>query len=113
MPTAISMAWLIFVLDSELVSRRRLGQTTLKAKPGFVGTSNALKSENLGLFEYAHLKIPLPDNLKGSEIFAPQPLLPHPKAYFLMVRWKVTMIIIEDAGLMVVGSNSGGVVMAM
>ncbi len=72
--------------DSELVSRRRLGSTTLAVKPGQVGTSSATKPENLGIFEYAHLRAPLPDNLKSSEIFAPQPKMPHPEAYFLMVR---------------------------
>ena len=73
---------LIRVSDLDLIQRRRLGQTTLLAKPGQVGTSNATKPENLGSFEYAHLKVPLPDNLKGSEIFNTS----HPEAYFLMVR---------------------------
>lgn len=38
------------------------------------------------MFDYAHLRAPLPENLKSSEIFAPQPKQPHPEAYFLMVR---------------------------
>ena len=71
--------------DVELVKRRRLGQTNLAVKPGQVGTSNATKPENLGMFDYAHLKAPLPENLKGSEILS-QPHQPHPEAYFLMVR---------------------------
>lgn len=71
--------------DIELVKKRRLGQTNLAVKPGQVGTSNATKPEHLGLFDYAHLRAPLPDNLKGSEIFAPQLHHPHPEAYFLMV----------------------------
>jgi hypothetical protein len=73
------------LIDIELVKKRRLGQTNLAVKPGQVGTSNATKPENLGLFDYAHLRAPLPDNLKGSEIFAPQQHQPHPEAYFLMV----------------------------
>ncbi|MCJ1287157.1 hypothetical protein MMC26_006505 [Xylographa opegraphella] len=71
---------------SELVSRRRLGQTNLAVKPSQVGSSNATKPENLGKFDYAHLRAPLPENLKGSEIFAPQPKQPTPAAYFLMRR---------------------------
>ena len=73
-------------IDAELVGKRRLGQTNLAVKAGHVGTSNATKPENLGMFDYAHLRAPLPDNLKSSEIFAPQPKQPHPEAYFLMVR---------------------------
>lgn len=68
--------------DEELLARRRLGKTNLAVKPGQVGTSNATKPENLGVFEYAHLRAPLPKELKGSEIFAPNP----PETYFLMVR---------------------------
>lgn len=71
--------------DIELVKKRRLGQTNLAVKPGQVGTSNATKPEHLGLFDYAHLRAPLPENLKGSEIFSPQLHHPHPEAYFLMV----------------------------
>jgi hypothetical protein len=72
--------------DDELLSRRRLGQTKLTVKPGQVGTSNATKPENLGLFEYAHLRAPLPKDLKGSEIFTSHQNQPHPETYFLMVR---------------------------
>ena len=73
-------------LDDELLNRRRLGKTKLQVKPGQVGTSNATKAENLGPFEYAHLRAPLPDNLKGSEIFPSHQTQPPPETYFLMVR---------------------------
>lgn len=76
-------------IDVELVKKRRLGQTNLAVKPGQVGTSNATKPENLGMFDYAHLRAPLPEILKGSEIFAPQAHQPHPEAYFLMVRKEI------------------------
>ncbi|OAL32498.1 hypothetical protein AYO22_00520 [Fonsecaea multimorphosa] len=72
----------------ELVSRRRLGKTKLTVKPGQVGTSNATRAENLGPFEYAHLRAPLPDDLTGSEIFASQSNQAHPETYFLMRRSK-------------------------
>ena len=74
------------VLDNELIAKRRLGQTNLAVKPGQVGTSNATKPENLGPFDYAHLRAPLPRSLKGSEIFAPHQNQPTPEVYFLMVR---------------------------
>ncbi len=73
-------------IDTELIAKRRLGQTNLAVKPGQVGTSNATKPENLGPFDYAHLRAPLPRNLKGSEIFAPHQNQPTPEVYFLMVR---------------------------
>ena len=82
---AIADTYLRFI-DTELVSKRRLGQTNLTVKPGQVGTTSATKPGNLGQFDYAHLRAPLPKNLKGSEIFAPQKHQPHPEAYFLMVR---------------------------
>jgi hypothetical protein len=71
-------------LDEELLTLRRLGKTNLSVKASQIGTSNATKPENLGPFEYAHLRAPLPRDLKGSEIFPEQP----PKRaenYFLMV----------------------------
>ncbi|KAF6223801.1 hypothetical protein HO173_013132 [Letharia columbiana] len=71
---------------SELIAKRRLGQTNLAVKPGQVGTSNATKPENLGPFDYAHLRAPLPRSLKGSEIFAPHQNQPTPEVYFLMRR---------------------------
>lgn len=55
-------------------------------KPGLVGSSNATKPENLGVFEYAHLRAPLPKDLKGSEIFPSHTPSQHPETYFLMVR---------------------------
>ncbi|KAK4695909.1 hypothetical protein P7C71_g1918, partial [Lecanoromycetidae sp. Uapishka_2] len=70
----------------ELIKKRRLGQTTLTVKPGLVGTSNSTKPENLGPFDYAHLRAPLPENLKGSEIFAPHANQSTPEVYFLMRR---------------------------
>jgi hypothetical protein len=62
-----------------------LGQTTLTVKPGLVGTHNSTKPENLGPFDYAHLRAPLPEKLKGTEIFAPHANQPTPEVYFLMV----------------------------
>ncbi|KAL2821696.1 hypothetical protein BJX63DRAFT_224103 [Aspergillus granulosus] len=69
----------------ELLTRRRLGKTNLSVKPTQVGTSNATKPENLGPFEYAHLRAPLPKDLKGSEIFPSHSPQQHPETYFLMV----------------------------
>jgi hypothetical protein len=70
-----------------LVERRRLGQTELTVKAGQIGTSNATKPSNLGMFDYAHLRVPLPKDLQGSGIFAPSRRnQSYPEAYFLMVR---------------------------
>ena len=79
-------AMLISLVDAELAAKRRLGQTVLAVENAQVGTSNATKPENLGVFEYAHLRAPLPDSLKGSEIFSPTPKSSNTHAYFLMVR---------------------------
>lgn len=73
-------------VDEELLTRRRLGKTNLSVKPAQIGTSNATKPENLGVFEYAHLRAPLPKDLKGSEIFPSHSSQQHPETYFLMVR---------------------------
>ncbi|KAL8997622.1 MAG: hypothetical protein Q9169_003169 [Polycauliona sp. 2 TL-2023] len=69
-----------------LIRERRLGQTDLSVRAGAVGTSNATKRENLGLFNYAHLKVPFPDNFKGSEIHPHHPKHGPPTSYFLMRR---------------------------
>lgn len=68
------------------MERRCLGQTELKVKPGQVGTSNATKLENLGVLDYAHLRVPLPKDLTGSGIFLRGTNRKWPEAYFLMVR---------------------------
>ncbi|KAE8555922.1 hypothetical protein EYB25_000620 [Talaromyces marneffei] len=70
----------------ELLALRRLGKTHLTVKPGQIGTSNATKPENLGPFEYAHLRAPLPKDLTGSEIFPAQTT--KQDTYFLMRRSK-------------------------
>ncbi|KAI8942739.1 hypothetical protein NX059_000785 [Plenodomus lindquistii] len=69
-----------------LVERRRLGQTNLAVKPGIVGITSATKSENLGTFDYAHLRVPLPKDLTGSGIFALIRNSSYPESYFLMRR---------------------------
>ncbi|KAF2164890.1 hypothetical protein M409DRAFT_67601 [Zasmidium cellare ATCC 36951] len=69
-----------------LVERRCLGQTELKVKPGQVNTSNATKLENLGVLDYAHLRVPLPKDLTGSGIFMKGANRKWPEAYFLMRR---------------------------
>lgn len=68
-----------------LVERRRLGRTHLDVKPGQIGVANATKKENLGVFDYAHLRVPLPTDLKGTGIFSVQTTGKYPDAYFLMV----------------------------
>ncbi|KAL8854329.1 MAG: hypothetical protein Q9221_000815 [Calogaya cf. arnoldii] len=71
---------------SALIQERRLGQTDLSVRAGVVGTSNATKRENLGLFNYAHLKVPFPESFKGSEIHPHHPKHGPPTSYFLMRR---------------------------
>lgn len=74
------------IIDEILVERRCLGQTELKVKPGQIGTSNATKPDNLGVLDYAHLRVPLPSDLSSSGIFIKGPNRKYPEAYFLMVR---------------------------
>lgn len=83
---SLSLIWMSPATDEELLARRRLGKTNLAVKPAQIGTSNATKPENLGVFEYAHLRAPLPKDLKGSEIFPSHTPAQHPETYFLMVR---------------------------
>lgn len=85
-PMSLPKQRLTNITDEDLINRRRLGKTKLTVKPGQVGTSNATKASNLGPFEYAHLRAPLPEDLDGSEIFASQQNQAHPETYFLMVR---------------------------
>ncbi|KAF2838931.1 hypothetical protein M501DRAFT_935188 [Patellaria atrata CBS 101060] len=69
-----------------LVERRRLGQTNLSVRPGQIGVTPSSRSENLGVFDYAHLRVPLPKDLKGSGIFSLQKNNAYPESYFLMRR---------------------------
>ena len=85
-PTSRRILTLARVTDEILVERRCLGQTELKVKPGQVGTTNATKPDNLGVLDYAHLRVPLPKDLSNSGIFIKQKDRKWPEAYFLMVR---------------------------
>ena len=75
-------------------------------RPGEVGLTNATKPENLGVFDYAHLRAPLPKDLKGSEIFAPQQHQSPPESYFLMVRQDCLAGTAADRTLIVVQRRS-------
>ncbi|KAJ5653359.1 hypothetical protein N7490_000362 [Penicillium lividum] len=72
----------------ELLALRRLGRTNFPVKRELFGACNAFKPENRDIFEYAHLRAPLPEDLKGSEIFPPNNSGQHPVVYFLMRRSK-------------------------
>lgn len=72
---------LLCITDEILVERRRLGQTDLKAP----GSSPGDASKTIGIFDYAHLRVPLPSDLSKSGIFTPLKNGAYPESYFLMV----------------------------
>lgn len=43
------------------------------------------EAEKLDVFDYAHLRVPLPKDLSGSGIFALKSHNTYPESYFLMV----------------------------
>jgi hypothetical protein len=67
------------------MQRRRLGQTNLTVRPGSQGLTSASQAQNLGPFDYAHLRVPLPKDLHGSGIFSLTKGGTYPESYFLMV----------------------------
>lgn len=50
-----------------------------------------------GTFDYAHLRVPLPKDLSGSEIFALKNMTAYPESYFLMVRRQGRLLTKADA----------------
>ncbi|KAF2196401.1 hypothetical protein GQ43DRAFT_445144 [Delitschia confertaspora ATCC 74209] len=69
-----------------LVDERKLSQTNFALKPGVVGVANSAKPGNLGTFDYAHLRAPLPKDLQGSGIFSLTKGTSYPGGYYLMRR---------------------------
>ncbi len=68
-----------------LVERRRLGSTDLSTRLDSDSSSPAAKV--LSIFDYAHLRVPLPKDLKGSGIFQKSSSDDkYPESYFLMVK---------------------------
>jgi hypothetical protein len=74
-----------FSTVDDLVKLRRLGQTDLTVRPSSSG-GHATKTDVPDTFDYAHLRVPLPADLKTSGIFTPLKNGQYPESYFLMVR---------------------------